>query len=124
LVSAPVPEMAPALLEVLPAPSIVRVKPAVVTAPDTVNVPPAELIVVAEPRVIAPDQVLVLARLRNAPPDDVPVPLRVTGSAMVNALPSTWIAVPADIVVAPAAVPSAAFDCRSSTPPVSVVAPV
>src|SRR3954470_22347596 len=90
----PVPEIAPVLLVVAPAPSNVTTNPAVAIVAETVKVPAAEVIVAAEPRVMAPDQVLLLATLRSAPPPETPVPLRVSGSAIVRPLPSTWIVPP------------------------------
>ena len=61
---------------------------------------------------MAPDQVLLLARLRSAPVPDGPVPFRVIGSAMARPLPSTWTAAPLATIVVPAAVPRAAFAAR------------
>ena len=64
--------MAVVLLVVLPEPSTVSTKPAVVTPADSVNVPPTAVTVAAEPSVTVPDQVLPLARFRSAPPTRCP----------------------------------------------------
>src|SRR5437870_2972122 len=109
---------------VLPAPPTVRSK-APVIPPVRVNVPASELIRDADPRVMAPDQVLLLARLRSAPPLEIPVPFNVLmGSAMERPLPSTCTAAPLVTVVAPAAVPSAVLLCTSRIPALTDVSPV
>src|SRR3954464_8625601 len=103
----PVPEIAPVLFAVAPAPSNVTTNLAVAIVADPVKVPAAEVIVAAEPSVMAPDQVLLLAMLRSAPPAETPVPLRVTLTDIVSPLPSTWITAPEVMLVVPALVPSA-----------------
>ena len=110
---------------VLPEPVTVRfwavaLMPAVVSVPasDATVAPPA-------PRVIAPDQVLALARLRMAPVAVIPVPMRlVIGSAIVRPVPSTLIAAPEATVVAPAVVPRLVAFWTLTTPALIVVRPV
>ena len=72
---------------------------------------------------IAPDQVLLLARLRSAPPLLMPVPFRVIGSAMVNPLPSTCTTAPLVTEVVPPVVPKPVLFCTSRMPALTVVAP-
>ena len=97
-----------------------------VMAPESVSVPPSAVIVAPPaPRVMAPDQVLLLARLRSAPAAATPVPMRlVMGSATRSPEPSISRAAPDATVVPPAVVPRAALDCTRITPAVMVVAPV
>ena len=77
--------------------------------PRVVSVPGSELMVAPPvPRVIVPDQVLALARLRRAPLAPTPMPTRlVIGSAIVRPEPSISIVAPVATVVPPAVVPSA-----------------
>ena len=123
-VNPPVPEIAAALLVVLPAPSMVTTKPAVAIDAETVNVPAVEPIVLALASVIAPDQVLLLARLTSAPAPDVPAPFNVIDSAIVRPLPSTFRAAPVATVVMPATVPRAALLRATTRPAFNVVSPV
>ncbi len=121
----PAPEIALVVLVTLPAPSMVRSNPPLASAPLRVSVPASDPISLGAASVIAPDQVLALARLRSAPPAAVPVPDRLTiGSAIVRPVPSMSISAPAATVVEPAAVPSAAFDWTRTTPALTVVPPV
>src|SRR5207247_1758658 len=78
----------------------------------------------ALPNVIAPDHVFVLATWRSAPPPAMPVPFSVTGSATTSPLPSSCSAAPPATVVAPAVAPRAVLFCTSSTPALTVVAPL
>src|SRR6266481_4857276 len=109
---------------VLPAPPTVKLCPVPVIPPLRVNVPASELIREADPRVMPPDQVLLLARLRSAPPLEIPVPFNVIGSAMERPLPSICTAAPLATVVAPAVVPSALLFCTLRAPALTVVSPV
>ena len=60
-----------------------------VIPPVNVNVPAVELICEAEPKVIAPLQVLLFAKLINAPPTLMPVPFKlVMALAMFKPVPS------------------------------------
>src|SRR2546422_540763 len=113
------------LMVVLPAPPTVKPSPVPVIPPERVNVPASELIRDADPKVMAPDQVLLLARLRSAPPLEIPVPFNVLmGSPMERPLPSTCTAAPLATVVVPAVVPSALLFCTSRIPALTVVSPV
>src|SRR6476469_6148363 len=109
---------------VLPAPPTVKLSPVPVIPPESVNVPASELIRDAVPNVIAPDQVLLLAKLRNAPPLEIPVPFKVIASPMERPLPSTCTAAPVVTLVVPAVVPSAVLFCTSRIPTLTVVVPV
>jgi len=86
----PLPVLMPVVLTVVsPVPLKVRAKPVPVMPPLRVKVPPFELICEAEPSVIAPLQVLLLAKLIKAPPLLIPVPLRlVMASAIFSPEPS------------------------------------
>ena len=112
------------LTVVLPAPPIVSASPEPVTPPVSVNVPASELIRAAEPNVIAPDQVLLFARLRNAPPELMPSLLSVIGSAMVSPLPSTCTAAPLVTEVPLVGPPRPLLFCTSTMPMLTVVKPV
>ncbi len=94
-------------------------------SPDTVNVPPSELIrAPGAPSVIAPLQVLLFARLRSAPPLATPVPISVfNGSAMTSPLPSTCSAAPLATVVLPALPPKPVLFRTLTVPVLMVVAP-
>ena len=72
---------------VLPDPPTVNAIPAPVTPPVKVRIPASELIRLSVARVTAPDQVLLLARLRKAPPLDIPDEFNEIGSAIVNPFP-------------------------------------
>ena len=77
------------------------------------------------PIVMAPDQVLAPARLRRAPPELTPVPMRlVSGSAIVRPAPSISIAAPEATVVPVAVVPRAVAAWTRTIPALTVVAPV
>ncbi len=123
-VTPPVPEITPADLAVSPAPSTVSVNPAVVTAPLKVNVPATDVAVALAARVIAPETVLLLARLRSAPPEETPVPLKVSGSATVRPVPLTTSAAPAETVVPVPVPPRDELLLISSIPAVTDAAPV
>ena len=113
------------LIVVLPTPPTVSAWAAPVMPPESVKVPPSEFTRGVAPRVMGPDQVLSLARLRSAPARATPVPMRlVMGSAIVRPLPSISMAAVDATVVPPAAVPRAVLDCRWSTPAVKVVTPL
>ena len=123
LVTPPVPEMMPADFVVLPAPSTVSAKPAVATAPLSVSVPAVATTVLAEPRVKAPDQVLVPATLRSAPVPDTPEPLSVSGSATARPLPLSVMAAPETTVAPVPVAPRAALLWTSIVPAPTEVAP-
>ena len=124
LVRPPVPLITVVLTVVLPAPPTVNRKPPLVMPPDTVSVPASAFTRAALPNVIAPDHVFVLATWRSAPPPAMPVPFSVTGSATTSPLPSSCSAAPPATVVAPAVAPRAVLFCTSSTPALTVVAPL
>ncbi len=111
---------------VLPTPPTESGRVAPPMAAERVSVPPSAVTVAPPaPRVMAPDQVLLLARLRSAPVAAMPVPMRlVMGSATRSPEPSISMAAPEATVVPPAVVPRAALDCTRSTPAVRVVTPV
>jgi len=116
MVSVPVPFLvrvpaAPVLMPVVlmvvfPKPPTVRAKPVPVMPPVSVSVPESELMVAAEPSVIAPLHVLLFAGFSNAPKPP-PVPFRVIGSAMLSPVPLSSTFAPLTTVVAPATVPRA-----------------
>ena len=89
---------------------------------------PALIIVDAEPNVIAPVHLLIFPVFLIAPwleeLTTTPFPLIVIGSGILKLLPSIWIVVPVDIVVAPALAPKAALFLASITPALNVVKPV
>src|SRR5262249_17314964 len=70
-----------------------------------------------------PVQELLLARLRNAPPFEKPLPLIVTASAIVSPEPLISMPAPEVTVLVPVTDPRAAPDCTWSTPVDTVVAP-
>ena len=125
LITVPVVVEITPLAVVLPDPETVSVWPAPPTAP-RVSVPESEAIVAPPaPSVIAPDQVLALARFRRPPPDPMPVPMRlVIGSAIVSPVPSISMAVPDATVVALAVVPNDVLFCAFTLPALTVVLPV
>ena len=63
-----------------PAPLSVKRKPPLFTLPLSVNVPESELIVLAEPKVIAPAKLLLPLIFRNAPSLAMPEPFNVSVS--------------------------------------------
>ncbi len=126
MVSVPLVVPITPLIETLPAPPTVSGCVPPLIPPDTVKVPASELIRAPPlPRVIAPLQVLLLARFRRAPPFERPVPTsEFKGSATKSPLPSTWIAAPAATLVVPATVPNPALFRTLAVPALTVVAPV
>ena len=79
----------------------------------------------AAARVMAPDHVFELARLRNAPAELTPVPLRlVMGSATLSPEPLTSIAAPEVTLVPVEVAPRAAADETLNTPLLTEVVPV
>ena len=64
------------LIVVFPLPAKVKPKPVPVMPPVKVNVPDVILICDADPKVIAPLQVLLFAKLIKAPPLVMPVPFK------------------------------------------------
>src|SRR5262245_47615489 len=117
--------MAAVVKETLPAPSMVRGCVAPVTPPETVRVPLFEAMVAPPaPRVIAPLQVLLLARLTSAPALATPVPIsEVMGRERLRPLPLTWMAAPLATEI-PVVLPNALLLWASRIPAVMVVAPV
>src|SRR5690349_18995091 len=71
------------LMVVLPDPPTVRAKPVPVIPPVRVRVPESELILAADPRVMAPETVLEPEILRRAPAELTPSLFKVRGSAVV-----------------------------------------
>src|SRR5262245_28792702 len=127
LVSVPLVVPITALIVVSPAPPTVSGCVAPVIPPvEIVSVPASELIrAPPDPSVIAPVQVLLLDRLRNAPPPLAPVPTRlVTGSAIVNPLPPMSSSAPEATVVPVPVPPNAALLAATSVPALIVVDPV
>ena len=98
--------------------------PAVATAPESVNVPLADTTVAGDPRVMAPDHVLLLATLRRTPAPAIPVPFNVRGSATVRPVPVIVTAAPVDTAVPVPVPPSAALAWTSMLPALADVAPV
>ena len=91
LVKVPVLMVIGSATVILPAPPKVKANVPVIPLPDAtskVKVPASELILAALPNVMAPVSVLLLAKLRSAPPVLTPVPLMVKASAMERPLPS------------------------------------
>ena len=117
-----VPVIAATLL--FPAPPTVSERVLALMPFENVNVPPSLLTRVVPTRVIAPDQSLSLARLRKAPPNATPVPVRLPiGSATARLVPSISIAAPLVTLVPVADAPSAAELRTRRTPTLTVVAP-
>ena len=126
LVSVPVVVAMTLLMSALPAPPTVSGRVAPVTPPDRVSVPASESMrAPPAPRVMAAAQVLSLPRLRSAPPELMPLPMRLLrGSVMLKPEPSISSAAP-DVTVVPVATPprALAFWMRS-TPALTEVEPV
>ena len=76
----------------------------------------------ALPSVMAPEQVLVLARLRSAPPLEMPVPFKVSALARFKPSPSTCNAAPPVTLTLPP--PKALLACAPNTPALTVVPPL
>ena len=93
---------------VSPAPPTVRPKVAPVIVPALVkeSVPLSELILLAEPKVTTPPYVLFPEILRNAPPEETPVPFKVNASAPTEMPFCNSRAAKFATVVPPATVPN------------------
>src|ERR1700688_4857777 len=98
----------------MPVPVLVRVPVVVAITPP---------IVVLPVRVIAPDQLLLLARLRKAPVAPTPVPVRLKGLARARPVPSRLIAALAATEVAPTP-PRTLEPWTSTIPALTVVVPL
>src|SRR6266480_65726 len=98
---------------------------ALLMPPVKLNVPAFDPIVApAAPNVIAPDHVLLFAKFNNDPAELMPLPIKVIGSAIDNAVPSTCTAAPLLTLVPLPVPPNALLFCTSTMPALTVVAPV
>ena len=121
---APVPTLLAS--DTLPAPPSERPKsePVIVPALESVSVPESELIREGAARVIRPPKELSLAMFRRAPPEVIPPPESVSGSAPTVIVPESSRAAPSATVVPAAVVPRPAAFAIRRAPPEMVVAPV
>src|SRR4051812_18687314 len=108
---------------VLPAPATVSRNPPLVMPPVSVSVPAIDPIVVADPIVIGPAHELVPLTFSSAPAPP-PVPFSVRASAPTAMVPCTSSRAGLVTLTPPATVPNAVAFWMSTTPALTVVAPV